>query len=185
MGCRRFKAIKSYTEYRKVGVKKRFTKKSVTNFLYCENEYLFVRRAAHKTVDAGRLNGIGGKLEKGENYLECAIRETAEETGYSVNAQDCRLSAVVSLEEGYEDDWVMCFFFISVSSKTVPVGMKTDEGEFMWLDKQQVFQTQYELVDDLTYLWPQITQQNLLTFAAAQLNDQEKITRISVKQIPV
>jgi 8-oxo-dGTP diphosphatase len=33
---------------------------------------------------AGRLNGIGGKKEKGEDYFECMVREFKEETGVLV-----------------------------------------------------------------------------------------------------
>jgi 8-oxo-dGTP diphosphatase len=33
----------------------------------------------------GKLNGIGGKIEKGENGLDCIVRETEEESGLVTN----------------------------------------------------------------------------------------------------
>jgi hypothetical protein len=36
---------------------------SVTNFIYCGDDYLFLKRNLNKRVDPGRLNGVGGRLE--------------------------------------------------------------------------------------------------------------------------
>lgn len=159
----------------------RLVQTSVTNFLFCGDEYLFVKRAADKKVDAGRLNGIGGKLEPGEDYLSCAIRETEEETGYVVQPEDCRLCGVVKLEGGYEEDWVMCFFAIEVPHMKIPVGLKTDEGEFMWIDKKEVLNCQIEAVDDLQYLWKHIVSKNKQFFMTAQMNSREKIDTYSLR----
>lgn len=160
----------------------RLVQTSVTNFLKCGNEYLFVKRSADKKVDAGRLNGIGGKLEPGEDYLTCALRETEEETGYQVSEKDCRLAGVVKLEGGYEEDWVMCFFVIDVPDKQVPRGMKTDEGQFMWLKADEVLHTGIEMVDDLQYLWRDIVEGKRQVFMTAQLNEKEKIQHFSLKK---
>ncbi|PIR62451.1 MAG: hypothetical protein COU65_03380 [Candidatus Pacebacteria bacterium CG10_big_fil_rev_8_21_14_0_10_42_12] len=155
----------------------RITKKSVTCFLHHGEDYLFIHRTKKgNSVDVGRLNGIGGKLELGENFLTCAIRETQEETGYAITPKDCHLAAVVSLEEGYLEDWIMCFFVIEVKSKDVPLGLENDEGSLMWLHKDEVLTSGYELVDDLNYCWDQITEGPWPFFAAAILNENEKIT---------
>jgi len=48
---------------------------SVTNFLHCGDDYLFIHRTKRQNkTDGNRLNGIGGKLEPGENFLQAAIR---------------------------------------------------------------------------------------------------------------
>lgn len=122
---------------------------SVTNFLYCGDEYLFIKRNLNKRIDPGRLNGIGGRVEPGENYLEAAIRETEEETGYKVTPEDIKLSAVAKLEGGYKEDWVMCFFKIKVPHKNIPLGNKTEDGDLLWINKDEVFSSEHELVDDL------------------------------------
>lgn len=163
----------------------RLVQTSLTNFLYCGDEYLFVKRAADKKVDSGRLNGIGGKLEHGEDYLTCAIRETEEETGYVVKPENCRLSGVVKLEGGYEEDWVMCFFKIEVPDKEIPVGMETDEGEFMWIHKDKVLSCGMEMVDDLQYVWQDVIEGKKQFFMTAQLNQGEKIEGYSMEKTSI
>lgn len=163
----------------------RETKKSVTCFLKCGDEYLFVHRTKKgNDVDANRLNGIGGKLENGENYLAAALRETKEETGYKVTEKDCSLSGVVSLEGGYDEDWVMCFFVITVPTKKIPIGTTNVEGELVWLQKDEVLKSGYELVDDLNYLWKKITEEKSVFFAGTTVDNEEKIDKISISELP-
>jgi len=92
------------------------TQTSVTNFVVCNDKWLFVKRSPNKRVDPNKLNGTGGRLEPGENYVQAAIRETKEETGYSVTEKDLELAGVVKLHGGYTEDWIMCFFRINVDS---------------------------------------------------------------------
>jgi 8-oxo-dGTP diphosphatase len=163
----------------------RETKKSVTCFLQHGDEYLFVHRTKKgNDTDANRLNGIGGKLEKGENFLQAAIRETAEETGYLVVEKDCYLAGVVSLEGGYAQDWDICFFVISVDSKDIPLGSSNAEGELLWLHKDSVLNSDYELVDDLHYLWQKIIARSSVFFAGTILDENEKVAKISISEIP-
>lgn len=154
---------------------------SVTNFLYCGDEYLFVHRTKKgNSVDFDRLNGIGGKVEPDENFLACAVRETEEETGYVVTPQDCQLSAVINLSGGYTEDWHICCFSIRVDSKEVPKGMDNDEGRLLWLPASQVLDSGFRLVDDLNYIWPDIVGRQQLVFFSGQLDENERITQHSL-----
>jgi len=149
---------------------------SVTNFLHCGNDYLFIHRTKKTNkVDGGRLNGIGGKLEKGENFLEAAIRETIEETGYQVTAKDVKLAGVVRMQGGYLDNWMMNFFKIEVSTKEIPLGNENAEGELIWLPADQVLTSGYELVDDLNYCFKDIVKNDIPFFAHAQMTKEEKV----------
>ncbi|MCC6710817.1 MAG: NUDIX domain-containing protein [Candidatus Pacebacteria bacterium] len=149
---------------------------SVTNFLHCGNDYLFIHRTKKvNKVDGGRLNGIGGKLEKGENFLAAAIRETAEETGYVVTAENIKLVGVVRMQGGYMDNWMMNFFKISVPTKEIPLGNENAEGELIWLPADQVLTSGYELVDDLNYCFKDIVKNNIPFFAHAQMTKEEKV----------
>ncbi len=158
---------------------KRYVQASVTNFIHCEDEYLFLQRNKDKSIDPDKLNGIGGKLETGENYLDASIRETAEETGYTVTPTDIQLSGVVRLEGGYEEDWIMCFFKIKVQSRHIPLEMDTADGNLIWIHKDKVLNSQYNLVDDLYYCFKNIVEGKEIFFMTAQLNKKHKITHIT------
>lgn len=162
----------------------RFTKASVTNFVKCDGKYLFLLRSQASSVDAGRLNGVGGKLEPGENYLAAAVRETREETGYFVDEKDCTFHGILKIEGGYPEDWVVAFFSIEVPTQEVPNGMIIPEGQLLWLEPDQVLSTEYELVDDLRFLFPQVTAATSTFFATAIVNNQEKIDSISISTLP-
>ncbi len=153
---------------------------SVTNFLVCGDDFLFLKRNSNKRIDPGKLNGVGGRLEPGEDYFAAALRETEEETGYKVSPEDMTLAAVVKLEGGYPEDWVMCFFKISVKDKNIPRGNKTEDGEFIWINKDKVLDTEHELVDDLNYCFKDIVRGDAIVFLTAKLNDDQKIYETSI-----
>lgn len=162
----------------------RLTRKSVTCFLRYQDEFLFIHRTKKgNDTDAGRLNGIGGKLEYGEDFLSAALRETFEETGYQIAKNDCVLRAIVNMQGGYTDDWVICFFVMQVSTKTVPNGPENSEGELIWLHKDAVLKSGYELVDDLNYCWNDLANTEKMLFMGAQVNSSEKIDTIKIETI--
>ncbi len=152
---------------------------SVTNFIYCGEEYLFLHRNGNKRVDANRLNGIGGRVDGNENYLEACLRETREETGYEVKSDEVRFCGVVRLEGGYSEDWVMCFFKIEVPDKRVPKGLETEDGKLMWLHKDKVLDSDYELVDDLYYCFKDVVEGKSVFFMNCQIDEKEKISSVS------
>lgn len=157
---------------------------SATNFLHHQDDYLFIHRTKkNNKVDGSLLNGIGGKLEPGENFIQAVIRETMEETGYVITEKDIKLAGVVRMQEGYPDDWMMCFFKIEVSSKKIPIGNLNQEGELIWLPKDEVLTSGYELVDDLHYCFNDIAAGKIPFFAHARVDDQEKIAEWNVSYL--
>jgi 8-oxo-dGTP pyrophosphatase MutT (NUDIX family) len=158
---------------------------SVTCFLHCGDEYLFLLRSVDKKIDPNKLNGVGGRVEPGENYLAAAIRETAEETGYGVGPADTELAGIVRLEGGYDEDWVMAFFRIAVPTKTVPVGFSTPDGTLMWIHRDRVTESGHELVDDLHYCFADIAAAKTVFFATAAVGADKKITAYSASSLPV
>lgn len=156
---------------------------SVTCFLYCGDEYLFLKRKPTKRIDPNKLNGIGGRVEPKEDYLAAAIRETEEETGYVVKPEDCQLCTIGKIEGGYEEDWVMCFFRIQVPHKVIPLGTETEDGTLMWIHKDKVFDTEHELLDDLNYVFKDMIQGDNIVFFNAQVNKQEKIETINLSKL--
>lgn len=165
---------------------RRLVQTSVTCFLHHGENYLFLKRSPKKRIDPNRLNGVGGRLDPGENYLDAAIRETEEETGYCVNVEDVTLAGLVKLEGGYPEDWVMAFFKIRVPHMNVPIADKlNEEGELLWLHKDNILSSQYELVDDLNYCMQDIINGKEQFFITAQLDDNQKITVANVSKLPV
>ncbi len=155
----------------------------VTIFIHHQDEYLFIHRNPDKTVDAGRLNGIGGKVESGEDYLATAIRETKEEAGLEVEPGQVRFAGLIHLEGGYEVDWLVAFFEIETDSKELPIGDECHEGKLVWLTIKEALDSEYELVDDLHYLLPRLEKKQEAFFAHAQVNSDEKIDEIKISSL--
>lgn len=148
---------------------------SVTNFIYCGDDFLMLKRGAHKRIDPNKLNGVGGRVDPGEDMLNTVIRETEEETGYQITPKQIQFRGILKLEGGYEEDWIVGIFLIEVSDKTIPIGTQTDDGELMWIDKDKVLDSEYELIDDLKYYFKQLIDSDDLLFMNAQMNEQEKV----------
>ncbi len=160
---------------------------STTCFLRFGDEFLFIFRNKNpKKVDYMRLNGVGGKVEPGESFLQCAIREVEEETGYKVEAKDCRFLAVGHLSGGYEDDWLVNFFEMKVESKKIPLGSENREGSLIWMKADELLTNEREKVDDLNHIWPRILGEvegesgvkSGVEFFAAQLDGNEKVEKL-------
>lgn len=151
-------------------------KTTVNNFIHCGDEYLFLLRNPDKRVDPNRLNSIGGHVEPGENFLEANIRETAEETGIIIQPNENQLVGIVRLEGGYDEDYVICFFKTEVHSKKIPIGSNTPDGKLMWIHKDKVLKSKYELVDDLYSSFDMIVNnKNQIFFQCIQLNEKQKV----------
>jgi len=86
----------------------------ISVLVFIENtagEQLLLLRA--KQPNLGVWTPIGGKLEMatGESPFECAVRETAEETGLVITAADLHLFAMIA-EKAYQGSthWLMFLF---------------------------------------------------------------------------
>lgn len=156
---------------------------SVTVFLKHQDKYLFIHRHSDRRVDADRLNGIGGKVEAGEDYLSAAIRETKEEAGLEVGVDQVRFAGMIHIEGGYAEDWMCAFFEIETDSFKLPMENECKEGKLVWLTVKEALNSDYELVDDLHHLLPRIQEKSELFFANAQLNSKEKIKEIQVESL--
>jgi ADP-ribose pyrophosphatase YjhB (NUDIX family) len=157
---------------------KRLVQTAVTCFVYNGDDYLFLKRSMNKKVDAGRLNGVGGRVEHGENFLDAAIREVEEETGYKVALTDLRLCGVIKEEGGYAEDWIMCLFKINVADKNIPIGNSTNDGELLWINKKNILSSGYDLVDNINYCMQNIIDEDGIFFINAQFDENEKIKGI-------
>jgi len=87
----------------------------------------------------GNWSPIGGKLEMafGESPFECAIRETAEETGHRITADDLHLFAMIA-EKAYEGEshWLMFLFHCRRPLPARPADIA--EGRFQFFTRAEV-----------------------------------------------
>tara|TARA_R110002050_G_scaffold62018_1_gene136734 strand:- start:438 stop:935 length:498 start_codon:yes stop_codon:yes gene_type:complete len=115
-------------------------------------EHLLLLRA--KPPNQGSWSPIGGKLETavGESPFECAIRETAEETGHVITTRDLHLFAMIS-EKAYEGTahWLLFLFRCRRPFDRLPDTI--DEGTFGFFPRSEI--DGLDLPEtDRTALWP-------------------------------
>jgi len=158
---------------------------SVTLFLHHRGKYLFIKRYGNRTVDANRLNGIGGKVKTDEDFLCAAIRETEEEVGLKLTTDSYHYCGILRTVGGYKQDWLVNFFRIEVDSYDLPTGDSCREGDFLWLTPEEFVEMSKEVdvVDDLNYLFPDHISSNSIFFANAKLNAKERITSIDISTL--
>ena len=98
---------------------------------------------------AGKLNGVGGSVEAGEDVLASALRETEEETGLRPAALE--LAAVVHV---MAEPVVLLFVFTGEA----PAGAvrESGEGRLVWLDESEIASQGARLVPDLVELLPRL-----------------------------
>ena len=94
--------------------------------------WLLHQRAEGAGCDAGLWGAPGGVVERGETYIEAAIRETREETGCML--VDIRLRAIYDLP-----DWVV--FIVRgdlIGEPSQPNGEIHKAGPWRWLTSDEV-----------------------------------------------
>jgi 8-oxo-dGTP diphosphatase len=115
-------------------------------------EHLLLHRS--KAPNKGAWSPIGGKLEMegGESPFECAVRETHEETGLSIEAGDLHLFGIIA-EKAYEgrSHWLLFLFTCGKPLAGLPPDIS--EGRFGFFSREAV--DALELPEtDRTALWP-------------------------------
>ena len=102
-----------------------------------QGEQLLLLRA--KAPNQGAWSPIGGKLETatGESPFECAVRETAEETGHIITTGDLHLFAMIA-EKSYEGSahWLMFIFNCKRPLPQLPPAMS--EGRFGFFSRAAI-----------------------------------------------
>lgn len=115
-------------------------------------EQLLLHRA--KAPNKGAWSPIGGKLETtvGESPFDCAVRETAEETGFAITTKDLHLFGMIA-EKAYEgaSHWLLFLFQCHKPIPALPPAMA--EGEFGFFSRQAVDGLSVPETDR-TALWP-------------------------------
>ncbi len=107
-----------------------------TTLCYIEKDgkYLMLHRVKKKNdVNQDKYIGIGGKFENGETPLQCALRETREETGLEVLNYTYRGIVYFSCPP-YPDEIMHLFTATEFEGEL----LECDEGDLMWLEKEKL-----------------------------------------------
>lgn len=107
------------------------------------NEEVALIQKIKPAWQAGKLNGIGGKIEPGESALAAMIREFKEETG-AIDVTQWRLFAMMNFPDGVK---VHCF-----ESRQVDEIQTTTEEEVGWYNLDGVKGGEYETIPNLPWL---------------------------------
>jgi 8-oxo-dGTP diphosphatase len=118
-------------------------------FVRREDKYLLIKGAQTKRLWAGKYNGIGGHVERGENIHFSAQRELLEETGLFA---DLWLCGTVIVDAGDVSAGICLFVFCGDNAQGEIKA--SEEGSVEWVKKEAVLHL--PVVEDLTALLDQI-----------------------------
>jgi len=119
-------------------------------FLTREREILLLKGAPDKRLWAGKYNGVGGHVQRGEDPLTAAHRELAEETGLQASLWLC---GVVTIDAAPHVGVVLFVFRGEPTAPDAPL-RPSGEGQPVWVS-QDTWQ-HLPLVEDLPILIPQV-----------------------------
>jgi 8-oxo-dGTP diphosphatase len=119
-------------------------------FATCDDRLLLLKGGPHKRLWAGKYNGLGGHVERGEDIRTAALRELAEEAGlYPV---ELHFRGLVHIDAGDAQRGIVLFVFHAVADSLQTVA--SPEGTLEWhpLDSLPFG----DMVEDLPVLLPRV-----------------------------
>jgi len=122
-------------------------------FLIHDGDVLLLERLKTKKAFPGRVNGVGGHVERGEDPLTGAQREIEEESGLHVPLEDLHLRGVWTIDVGGTTGNLLFIFTASVPSKAGTLA-ECPEGTLMWVPIDEALKL--NLADGLIELWPRL-----------------------------
>ena len=136
-------------------------------------------KLANQGVSKGYWNCPGGKMEKGETPMECAIREVREETGLNVKNLFEHGKLIFSFAGGSNPDWVVHLF----SSKSFSGRMRdSSEGRLKWFDIDSI---PYDRMWDDDRYWLDLMFGRKRFDASFFFDKKNRVSRFSISFLPM
>lgn len=101
--------------------------------VFSNGQVLLQKAAATKKIWAGKYNGLGGHIEKGEDILSSARRELHEEAG--IECRDLHLFGTVMIDVDQNEGILMFVFAGFEPEKDV---RSSEEGQLEWAEIAKV-----------------------------------------------
>ena len=111
------------------------TRMSTLCYIEKDHQYLMLHRVSKKNdVNKDKWIGVGGHFEDGESPEECVLRETKEETGYTLTSYRYR-GLVTFVFADLETEYMSLFTADGFEGEEIPC----NEGVLEWVDIQDVW----------------------------------------------
>src|SRR5579859_820290 len=118
-------------------------------FVTAGTDVLLLKGAPNKKLWAGKYNGLGGHVERGESVQAAAAREILEESALTVS--DLRLRGVITIDLGDEPGIGLFVFTAEAISRAFTASA---EGALGWVPLSRV--AALDTVEDLPVLLPYV-----------------------------
>ena len=142
-------------------------------FLHRGRQVLLLHR--RHAPNAGMWNGIGGKLEAGEDPFTGCVREVKEETGLAIVDPQLRALLVITVK-ATGDLWVIYVFAASAPEGTL---VSSPEGDLHWVDAAQI--RSLPTPADLPIILPRILDGGDITVARLEYATEDAVDPLKVE----
>lgn len=115
-------------------------------FIENDDKILVLCKAKKDSFGYGKINGVGGHIEQGEEPFEAALREVHEEAGISV--KDLDLAAILFID--INDTPGIQVFIFKAKYDGGPL-RESDEGTLQWMTRDELLNDS-NVVRDLPFL---------------------------------
>jgi len=97
---------------------------------------MLYRNRKPNDIHEGKWNGLGGKLEPGEDPLTCVVREVQEESGLLIADPTFKGFITFPLFDGSRDWHVFLFTAARFTGELID----SNEGELQWIDTARLLE---------------------------------------------